>query len=187
MTLFVYRFRLRTPVLETQLEAEVGVSVTIDDYAGGAVVDVECDDGNAQDLQDAMDSRGFEFVEGSPATAAAARFRSDNSIVGVEEHKAIRQLIHFLEGGPAEGFASGAYRETTGVLKPTSIVWYTDSGKTAKIVERLLSWTGNNLTTDKWKIYAEDGSTVLWTVTDAISYAGVSETSRTRAIASGDA
>lgn len=187
MALFIYRFRLKTPVLETQLEAEVGVSVTIDDYAGGAVVDVECDDASAQDLMDAMDSRGFEFVEGSPTTTADAKFRTDNVIVGIEEHKTLRQLIHFIGDGPAEGFVSGAYRETTGVLKPTSVVWYTDSGKTAKIVERLLTWTGNNLTVDKWKIYDTDGSTVLWTVTDTISYAGVTETSRTRAIVSGDA
>lgn len=80
MALFIYRFRLRTPVLETQLESEVGVSVTIDDYAGGAVIDIECDDGSAQDLTDAMDSRGFEFVEGSPVSTASDHFAEHNDL-----------------------------------------------------------------------------------------------------------
>lgn len=108
---------------------------------------------------------------------------------GISEatHKVLRQLIHFINDGPAEGFTSGAYKETTGTTFPSAIVWYTDSGKTDKIVERLLTWTGVNLTTDKWKIYDTDGSTVLWTVSDAISYTGVFETSRTRTITSGDA
>lgn len=187
MALFVYRFRLKTPILETQLEAEVGVSVAVDDYAGGAVIDIECDDSRAQDLQDAMESRGYEFVEGSPATTAAQGFRSGNSIVGVEEHKVIRQLIHFVDEGPAEGFASGAYKEIVGGLKPTSITWYTDSGKTNKIVEELITWVGNVATTIKSKIYDIDGSTVLWTMTDTVTYSGLTETSRSRAIVSGDA
>jgi len=100
-------------------------------------------------------------------------------------HRTLRQLIHFIEDGPAEGFASGAYRETTGTVFPTAVVWYESSGKTKKIVERLISWTGANPTTDQWKIYDTDGSTVLWVVTDTISYSGVFETSRTRAIAAG--
>jgi hypothetical protein len=104
-----------------------------------------------------------------------------------DAHKALRQLIHFIEDGPAEGFASGAYRETTGTVTPTAIVWYTDSGKTDKIVERLITWSGILPTVDKWKIYDTDGSTVLWTVSDSISYSGIFETSRTRTITSGDA
>jgi hypothetical protein len=105
----------------------------------------------------------------------------------VEGHKVLRQLIHFIEDGPAEGFTSGAYREITGTAFPTAIVWWESSSKLKKIVERLLTWTGVNLTTDKWKVYDTDGSTVLWTVSDAISYSGVFETSRTRTITSGDA
>ena len=107
--------------------------------------------------------------------------------ITADQHKVLRQLIHFIEDGPAEGFASGAYREITGTTFPTAIIWYTDSGKTHKIVERLLTWTGINLTTDKWKVYDTDGSTVLWTISDAISYSGIFETSRTRTITSGDA
>lgn len=108
---------------------------------------------------------------------------------GPDTHKTLRQLIHFISEGPAEGFASGAYREQlpSGDIFPTSVIWYTDSGKTDKIVERLITWTGVNVTQDKWKIYDTDGSTVLWTITDAISYSGIVETNRTRTITSGDA
>jgi len=97
-------------------------------------------------------------------------------------HKILRQLIHFLDDGPAEGFASGAYREVTGTVFPTAIIWYDDNTKAKKIVERTLTWTGVNLTTDVWKVYDTDGSTVLATVSDAISYSGVFETNRTRTI-----
>jgi len=99
------------------------------------------------------------------------------------QHKVLRQLIHFIDDGPAEGFTSGAYREVTGTVFPTSIIWWESSSKLKKIVERTCTWTGVNLTTDKWEIYDTDGSTVLATVTDTISYTGVFETSRTRTIA----
>jgi len=98
-------------------------------------------------------------------------------------HKTLRQLIHFISDGPAEGFTSGAYREVTGTVFPSAIVWWESSGKTKKIVERLITWTGANPTTDQWKIYDTDGATVLATVTDSISYSGPFETSRTRTIA----
>lgn len=104
-----------------------------------------------------------------------------------DAHKTLRQLIHFIADGPAEGFATGAYREVTGTIFPTAVIWWESSGKLKKIVERLLTWTGVNVTTDKWKVYDTDGSTVLWTITDTVSYSGIFETSRTRAIVSGDA
>lgn len=99
------------------------------------------------------------------------------------QHKALRQLIHFIDDGPAEGFTSGAYREVAGTVFPTAIVWWESSSKLKKIVERLMTWTGSKLTTDQWKIYDTDGSTVLATVTDAINYSGAFETNRTRTIA----
>lgn len=104
--------------------------------------------------------------------------------ISATQHKTLRQLIHFIDNGPAEGFVSGAYRETLPSASPfpTSVIWYTDSGKTDKIVEKLITYTGVNPTTIQWKMYDVDGSTVLATVTDAISYSGVFETSRTRTI-----
>jgi hypothetical protein len=101
------------------------------------------------------------------------------------EHRTIRQLIHFIDEGPAEGFATGAYRETLPSADPlpTSIIWWTSSAKTAKIVEETITYTGSYLVdTDSWKMYALDGTTVIATVDDTVSYSGVFETSRTRAI-----
>lgn len=102
--------------------------------------------------------------------------------ITADQHKALRQLIHFIDNGPAEGFSSGAYREVVGTVKPTAVVWYTDSGKADKIVEKNIIWTGVNPTTIEWKMYAVDGSTVLATVSDAVTYSGIFETSRTRTI-----
>jgi len=99
------------------------------------------------------------------------------------EHKTLRQLIHFIDNGPAEGFVTGAYREMTGTVFPTAIVWWESSSKLKKIVEKLVTWSGVNPSTIVWKVYDTDGSTVLATVTDTITYSGIFETSRTRAIA----
>lgn len=98
-------------------------------------------------------------------------------------HAALRQLIHFIDNGPAEGFASGAYRENTGMVFPTAITWYDSNlpGK-KKIVEKLITWTGPLATTIQWKMY-DANEVLLATVTDTISYSGVFETSRTRSIA----
>jgi hypothetical protein len=91
-------------------------------------------------------------------------------------------LIHFISSGPAEGFASGAYREITGTVFPTAIVWYDQAGVgKKKIVEKGIAWTGAFPTTITWKVYdASEG--LLATVVDAISYAGAFETHRTRTI-----
>lgn len=150
-----------------------------------------------------VDDVFFEDVTGDPTEEGQMRRTSGDlrvyiggvvksllaSVSGItaDQHKVLRQLIHFIEDGPAEGFASGAYREVTGSVFPTTIVWYTDSGKTDKIAERLITWAGATATVDKWKIYDTDGSTVLWTISDAITYSGIFETSRTRTITSGDA
>ena len=98
------------------------------------------------------------------------------------QHKILRHLIHFIDNGPAEGFASGAYREMTGTVFPTAIIWYNQAGAgKKKIVEKLITWTGVNPTTIVWKIY-DTSEVLLATVTDTISYTGVFETSRLRAI-----
>lgn len=99
-------------------------------------------------------------------------------------HKILRQLIHFIDDGPAEGFTSGAYREVTNPgTAPTAIIWWESSSKLKKIVELGLTWSGVTVTQEQWKVYDTDGSTVLATVTDAISYSGIFETNRTRTIA----
>lgn len=100
------------------------------------------------------------------------------------QHQALRQLIHFIDDGPANGFPSGSYKETTPTGPfPTSEVWWESSSKLKKIVSLDTTWTGATITQEVWKVYDVDGSTVLATVTDVVSYSGIFETSRTRTIA----
>ena len=96
-------------------------------------------------------------------------------------HKALRDLIHFIDQGPADGFASGSYKETTytGPLIATE-TWYEDNTKTQKIVELLVTYTGVFPTSEVWKMYDTDGTTVLVTLTDSIVYSGPFEQTRTR-------
>jgi len=99
------------------------------------------------------------------------------------QHRILRQLIHFIDDGPAEGFASGAYCETSwsGPF-PTLEVWWESSSKLKKIVEHSMGWTGANLTSEAWSVYATDGVTVIGQVSDAITYSGLFEQTRTRTI-----
>lgn len=112
--------------------------------------------------------------------------RSGGGGISANDHKTLRQLIHLAEeGGPFEGFASGAYQETLPSADPfpTSVIWWESSAKLKKIVEETITYNGNKtIATDQWKVYDTDGTTVLATVTDTISYSGVFETSRTRTI-----
>ena len=100
-------------------------------------------------------------------------------------HDAARSLIHFISDGPVEGFISGAFRELLPASSPfpTSLIWWESAAKLKKIVEVTISYSGVNPDIIEWKMYDTDGSTVLITVTDTVSYSGVFETTRTRAIA----
>lgn len=139
-------------------------------------------DSNVEISRDA--SNAMTFKDGVVAGTKTLQDLVTASGLTSEQHKVLRQGIHFIDNGPAEGFATGAYREVTGTIFPTAIIWYTDSGKTDKIVEKNITWTGVNPTTIQWKIYDGDPSnTLLATITDTISYSGIYETSRTRAIA----
>lgn len=153
---------------------------------------------------DAADVRGVYIQNdtSNDTTVRITRDASDNLVLedpvsgpfvlstlggGVTEtdHRALRQLIHFIDNGPANGFASGAFRENLPSGNPfvTSVTWWTDNTKVDKIVEKLITYTGALATTVQWKIYDTDGSTVLATVTDAITYSGIFESNRTRTIA----
>jgi hypothetical protein len=123
-------------------------------------------------------------VSGDIVAFISGQVKSLTGGLTAAEHRALRQLIHFIEDGPAESFASGAYKETTPTGPfPTSEIWWESSAKLKKIVSLDTTWTGTKITQEVWKVYALDGSTVLATVTDSISYTGIFETSRTRTIA----
>ena len=136
--------------------------------------------------------------EGDPSVAGSLRY-VDGAIKGRDAtgvfdvrsgsglseagHAALRQLIHFIDNGPAEGFSSGAYREIAGGVFYTSVIWYEDSTKAKMLVSKELVRNSNQTpATITWKVYDTDGSSVLATVVDTITYSGVTETSRERAI-----
>jgi len=105
-----------------------------------------------------------------------------SSALASREHKRLRDLIHYIDQGPADGFDSGAFKEIlpAGSTFPTSVIWYTDSGKTKKIVEKLIERSSGGATNTKptpitWIMYAENGVDVVAKVIDSITYSGVFE------------
>jgi len=97
-----------------------------------------------------------------------------------------RKLILLADGGPFEGYATGAFR-TIGYeankIFATESIWFTDSSMTSKIVsEKITYGPKRTVSVREWKAYATDGSTVLSTVTDNIYYRSVFEVSRSRTI-----
>lgn len=80
---------------------------------------------------------------------------------------------------------SASYRECTGFPFPQTIAWYTDSGKTIKLVEKEFIYSSSTCVPDQIVLRLYDGSvsnTVLRTITDSISYNGVFEVSRERLV-----
>lgn len=106
---------------------------------------------------------------------------STNSGISANDHRTLLQLIHFIDEGPAEGFTTGATKTVTGTTFPTQVLWR--RADATKLVQQDITWTGVLPTTVVWRMYAADGTTVLATVTDTITYSGVYETGRTRSIA----
>lgn len=112
--------------------------------------------------------------------------RVDSAIPdGISEaaHKELRDLIHFLDNGPGDGFASGAYLETlpAGSPFPTSETWWTSAAMAKRIVDLTINRNANKTpSSEVWRLYASDGVTIVRTLTDTISYSGVFETARVR-------
>lgn len=102
-----------------------------------------------------------------------------------QEHATLRQLIHFIDEGPGDGFASGAYKEIlpSGNPFPNSITWYLDTLKSKKLVEKFVAYNGSKFpTTITWNMYDTDGVTIIHTVIDNITYNTAFESTRTRII-----
>jgi hypothetical protein len=132
------------------------------------------------------DSGKLKFVDTeNPAGFSLTQLTSGGGI-SEAAHKTLRQLIHLAEeGGPFEGFASGAFQEILPSANPfpTSFIWWTSNAKTHKIVELTLVYNANKtINTEQWKAYDLDGNTILVTVTDTWTYSGVFPLSRTRVV-----
>ena len=132
-----------------------------------------------------------DFFQRTLASTGEAYINTDGTSTGWAElitpskHQALRQLIHFIDDGPTCGFTTGAFKEIlpSGNPFPTSYIWYESAAKVKKIVELTVTRNTNKTpATEQWQMYDTDGITVLCTVTDAISYTAVFETSRTRTI-----
>lgn len=103
------------------------------------------------------------------------------------QHETLLQLIHLADGvgGPMEGFASGAYRETLPAADPfpTQITWYTDNTKAKKIIVKSITYNTNKTpSVISYTVYLSDGVTAGATVSDSISYSSVFEINRTRTV-----
>lgn len=138
-----------------------------------------------------------DSVGGMRIVSGAFRFRDDLGVfdprsggsgITAEQHKVLRQLIHFIDGGPGDGFYSNPYMEVTGGIFPTEIVWWDSSSKTKKLVRKVITRSGGGASNLKptpivWEVYDTDGSTILVTMTDVITYSGVTVASISRSFA----
>lgn len=130
-----------------------------------------------------LNSTGMMDVQGNTVQEAIQEL--DSSKLNSFNHETIRQLIHFIDEGPGDGFASGAYKviSPASSIFPTNITWYFDSTMSQKIVEKTISWNGVVPITINWEVYNVDGVTVAHTISDSISYTNnIFETHRTRTI-----
>jgi len=119
---------------------------------------------------------GFHFNEEGAVYGPVSSFITSGT------HPKLRQLIHLAENGPYEGFVAGSTLDIGPQPFPTASIWREANG--AKLVEKL--WTRNQNKSPsiiRWRVFAPDGTTVLTTITDTITYDGAFETSRTRTIA----
>lgn len=138
---------------------------------------ITCQNGTSNDDAVRVERAGgdLQFLDvTNPTPTTLTQLKTASTGISEATHKTLAQLIHFIDNGPAAGFTSGAYREALPASSafPTSIIWWTSSAKTQKIVEKLLSLGANKFpTTIIWKMYNSAGALVE-TVTDTYDYSG---------------
>jgi hypothetical protein len=100
-----------------------------------------------------------------------------------------RKLINYINIGPVEEYTS-SYLEILPVnsLYPLSSTWYTDGTKTKKIYEEFYQRSGSgtqmNPNPITYKLYKEDGVTVLIQAVDTITYSALGASNLSRSISS---
>lgn len=99
-----------------------------------------------------------------------------------DQHKTLRQLIHFIHG-PAEGFSNAYFEATPTGPFSTLAIWYEDNTKDKKLFEHSVDQNPFP-NTETFKIYKSDGINVSSEAIDTISYLndGAFEENRTRVI-----
>ena len=151
--------------------------------------------GTQEELQEFVLSQVKRIIHGDAAGNWYDNFNAGGAILSLEElstlsltpsnHRTLRQLIHFIDDGPAGGFATGAVKQILPSANPfpTSVIWWEDALLTKRIVDKIIVRNPNKTpATVQWRMYDVDGTTVLETVTDTYAYSGIFEISRTRAI-----
>jgi hypothetical protein len=144
---------------------------------------------NAGTVIQARDNADADFVileartptPGDSINALATReYITNYGGISAAQHKSLRDIIHFIDEGPGDGFPSGTYKEILGGLYPTSVTWYDSSapGK-KKILEKIYTWTGATASPIVWNIY-DAAEVLLLALTDTITYSGILEISRIR-------
>jgi len=165
-----------------QFDTDLNPNEDFVDVRGVAIQNDTSDDESVVVSRDSSDNMTFEDGVTGPYTLSD--LAASSSGITEAQHRAIRQLIHFLPDGPGIGWASGAYKETLPAEDPfpTSKIWWESSSKLKKIVELTINRNANKTpSTEVWKMYDTDGSTVLVTLTDTMGYgSSVFETTRTR-------
>jgi hypothetical protein len=125
------------------------------------------------------------YVLVDPTSGSAVWKDVTSSSVGLspDDHKTLRQLIHFINEGPGDGFYSNPFRETAGGNFPTRITWWSDSNKTLRLFQTEITRSGIYPVTQNYKIYTSDGLTEIKRATDSIFYQGAFEVARSRSFA----
>lgn len=124
---------------------------------------------------------GFQFYE-----EGVIRTLSSSSGISSSDHQTLRQLIHFIDDGPAFGFPNGCYKEVlpAGDPFPTLEIWWESPAKLKKIVQLEVTRSVGQLPlVEAWKMFGTNGTTVIEQVTDTITYSGVFELFRSRSLA----
>lgn len=102
-----------------------------------------------------------------------------------DQHKTLRQLIHFIDDGPGDGFVLSPFKEVTGFPFETQVTWWETALKVRRIYQSEITRSDGWLpVTQSYKVFALDGITVAARATDVITYvSGCFETFRSRSFA----
>lgn len=130
------------------------------------------------------------FLSGSilPDDVGEQTYVSGSGFRFNDEGKQIRLrhwMQHFIDDGPSVGFGTGTYKEVlpSGSPFPTQYIWWDSAAKLRQIIRlEVTRSAGWKPTTENWKLFNEDGSSIIETVSDSISYSGAFETARARII-----
>lgn len=119
---------------------------------------------------------GFKFME-----EGVVKTLSSSSGISDVSHQTLNQLIHLAEqGGPWQGYGN-PIQDAGPWPFPTASVWWTDSTRTKKIVQKVITRNENQApATIQWQSFQTDGTTVAESITDHILYSGAFEVSRSR-------